>query len=441
VPVVKISNRRFKVGGAANVAKNVAALGAKVGLLGIVGNDSNGEILNSLLAEDEITSHILSLPSEKTISKLRVVSRNQQVLRLDEEERFSENSANKLLEVFRDIVPSYDAVIFSDYDKGALQLIRSMISEAKAHNLIVAVDPKQKDFSTYAEADVITPNLLEFKQAGGECHTEDSILRSCKSIMDASCISNVLLTRSEKGMSLFSRSYKFDVPAEVREVVDVTGAGDTVISVLTVFLSIGCSYRDSVIAANAAAGIVVGRLGASCVTVSEIADALRGEGDFSPGFGLFSLAEAISSVANLKKSGRRIVFTNGCFDILHAGHVGYLEEAKKLGDFLIVGLNSDESVSRLKGDDRPINSLSQRAQVLLGLRSVDMVVPFGTKGDDTPIELITAVTPDVLVKGGDYQVKDIVGYDHVVNNGGTVLTVNYREGLSTTNIISRAFKV
>ncbi|WP_199610381.1 bifunctional D-glycero-beta-D-manno-heptose-7-phosphate kinase/D-glycero-beta-D-manno-heptose 1-phosphate adenylyltransferase HldE [Flocculibacter collagenilyticus] len=438
VPVVKISALEDKVGGAANVARNIAHLDSQVTLLGIVGDDENGEQLAKLLETENIDARLIQQQQQPTIAKLRVISRHQQVVRLDFEQSFSADNANKLETAFNAIVDEYDVIIFSDYNKGSLQNVTNMIATARQHGKTVLVDPKAKDLSVYAGATVITPNKHEFVLAGGDTDTEQSIADSARKIMQAHNIDAILLTRSEQGMSVLSATEKVDMPAQVLEVSDVTGAGDTVIATLAVMMGAGMPLADAAKVANLAAGIVVGKLGAATVKPEELFAKVNQH--------LFKGAaehyqtpyeDVFKHIELARMSGEKIVFTNGCFDILHAGHVRYLEQAKALGHRLVVGLNNDASISRLKGESRPVNPLAQRATILTALASVDWVIPFGEEGDDTPLELIKRVMPDILVKGGDYEAENIVGAKEVWHNGGEVIVLEFVEGCSTTNIIKK----
>jgi D-beta-D-heptose 7-phosphate kinase/D-beta-D-heptose 1-phosphate adenosyltransferase len=437
VPVVNITSQEDKLGGAANVARNIAHLNGNVGLLGIIGHDDNGRILNHLLQKDSINSELVEQQQLPTITKLRVISRHQQVVRLDFEEKFSAQHSSLLAEKFLQAIPQYDSVIISDYNKGSLTEVKKIISAAKAQNKYVLVDPKQADLSVYAGADIITPNLSEFRLAGGDASNEEVMLSSARTLLETCGIKSMLLTRSEKGMSLITPSEHIYFPAEVHEVSDVTGAGDTVISTLAVMLGAGFSLRDATQMANIAAGIVVGKLGAATVAPPEIEKILNQRVTIQEQQPSFD--ECLQQIEFAKFRGEKIVFTNGCFDILHAGHVRYLQQARALGDRLVLGLNSDASVKRLKGESRPINTFADRQSVLAALACVDWVIPFGdnVEENDTPLELIKKVAPHILVKGGDYQVETIVGAKEVLASGGEVIVLDFLEGRSTTNIIKK----
>ncbi len=438
VPVVKVSELEDKPGGAANVAKNIAHLDGQVSVLGIIGNDDYGNSLESLLEREGIHSYLIRQQQAPTITKMRVISRHQQVVRLDLEQRFLSRYADALLEKFLDVFEQFDVVVFSDYNKGSLANINPMICKAKEAGKVVLVDPKTKHMKDYAGADFVTPNLAEFETAGGSTRGESVLRESAQKIIADSSIGAMLLTRSEQGMSLITATEKYDFPTQALEVADVTGAGDTVIATLAVMLGANMPAKQAVEIANVAAGIAVSRLGATTVSPEELVDKLieylseTGE-QYHPPTEL-----VIKHIHQAKKRGEKIVFTNGCFDILHAGHVKYLARAKTLGGKLVVGLNNDDSISRLKGAHRPINPLQERAAVLLALASVDWVIPFGrAEENDTPAKLIEQINPDVLVKGGDYRVEEIAGADFVLANGGQVEVLDFIEQCSTSNVIDK----
>lgn len=442
VPVVKIGDLDDKVGGAANVARNIAHLDGQVTLLGIVGEDENGERLEQLLASENITSALVKQNQQPTITKLRVISRQQQVVRLDFEEAFATEHASAVKAAFEAQLDNFDFILFSDYNKGSLSNIKEMIQIARDAGKKVLVDPKSKDLADYAGANVITPNKTEFVAAGGLVNNELEIQSSARSIMENCGIESILLTRSEQGMSAITADSKTDMPAQVLEVSDVTGAGDTVIATLTMMMAAGLDLADAAKVANLAAGIVVAKLGAATVSPEELYRVVN-EHMFASKQAHYQtpFEEVLKHIEFARQSGEKIVFTNGCFDILHAGHVHYLEQAKALGDRLVVGLNNDASITRLKGEGRPVNPLKERATVITGLASVDWVIPFGevngNEFDDTPYDIIKQVNPDVLVKGGDYTVDTIVGADLVQKAGGEVAVIEFVDGCSTTRIIEK----
>ncbi|MDX3772599.1 bifunctional D-glycero-beta-D-manno-heptose-7-phosphate kinase/D-glycero-beta-D-manno-heptose 1-phosphate adenylyltransferase HldE [Chromatiaceae bacterium AAb-1] len=439
VPVVRISNITDKAGGAANVARNIAHLDGKVALLGIIGNDAAGDSLQQLLTTEQITSQLYRQHTLPTIAKMRVISRQQQVVRLDMEQTFGPEDAKALALQFRAVFSQYDIIVFSDYNKGSLTHIQEMIQLAKAAGKTVLVDPKKADLRSYAGADIITPNLSEFRLAGGDPRSEQSMLDSARQLIAHSGIGSILLTRSEQGMSLITATEHHHFPAQVQEVSDVTGAGDTVIATLAVMLGAGMTTEAATEVANMAAGIVVTKAGAATVSPEELSVRINqslyrnGEIYQTP------FDKVLQHIQFARQNGEKIVFTNGCFDILHAGHVRYLAQARALGDRLVVGLNADASVSRLKGASRPVNTLADRATILSALASVDWVVPFGDTPEeqDTPLQLIEQIKPDILVKGGDYQPDTIVGADVVLRNGGEVRVLDFLAGRSTSSVINK----
>lgn len=439
VPVVKISKIEDKAGGAANVARNIAHLDAKVGLLGLIGDDAEGDSLCTILQQDGIYSALLKQQQLPTIAKMRVISRHQQVVRLDVEQNFSQAHSEALADQVEALLPDYDFVLVSDYNKGSLAAVGRIIQSAKAAGKYVLVDPKQADLSVYRGADILTPNLSEFRLAGGDASSDEAMLSSARAMLQRCGIAAMLLTRSEQGMTLITATEHHHFPAQVLEVSDVTGAGDTVIATLAVMLGAGMVLPQAVEMANLAAGIVVGKLGAATVSPAELAAKLNkhlfSQGDVYQ----TPFDKVLQHIQFARQNGERIVFTNGCFDILHAGHVRYLAQAKALGDRLVVGLNSDASIARLKGASRPVNPLSERATVLASLASVDWVLPFGDalSEQDTPLALILQVKPDVLVKGGDYSIDTIVGAPEVLAAGGEVKVLQFVDGCSTSAIIKK----
>ncbi|MDO9766885.1 bifunctional D-glycero-beta-D-manno-heptose-7-phosphate kinase/D-glycero-beta-D-manno-heptose 1-phosphate adenylyltransferase HldE [Glaesserella parasuis] len=433
VPVVKVQEREDRAGGAANVAMNIASLNVPVTLHGLVGNDDAGRALDKLLSEHRIQNQCIAVDSHPTITKLRILSRHQQLLRLDFEEGFHNLDCQALLAKLAAEITAYGALILSDYGKGTLDTVQQMIQIARQANVPVLIDPKGTDFERYRGATLLTPNMSEFEAVAGHCRDEDEIVTKGLKMIAYFDLSALLITRSEKGMTLLRPNQEpFHLPTQAKEVYDVTGAGDTVISVLATAIADGRPLEEACYLANAAAGIVVGKLGTSTVSPSELEQAIHQRAE--TGFGVVSEDELKAIVKQSKTRGEKIVMTNGCFDILHPGHISYLENARKLGDRLIVAVNTDESVKRLKGESRPINDLDARMAVLAGLASVDWVVPFG---EDTPQRLIGEILPDLLVKGGDYKPEEIAGSQEVWANGGEVRVLNFENGCSTTNMIKK----
>jgi D-beta-D-heptose 7-phosphate kinase / D-beta-D-heptose 1-phosphate adenosyltransferase len=433
VPIVKVEQEEERPGGAANVALNIAALGAKVSLIGIVGDDSAAVSLRACLNAAGIISDFQVCLSKPTITKLRVMSRHQQLLRMDFEESYELEDSGELAQKVAAALPYADVLVLSDYAKGTLQNCEALIQQAKAANVPVLVDPKGGDFARYKGASVLTPNIGEFEAVVGRCHSEQELVRKGLELIKNLSLGALLVTRGEMGMTLLCPdSPQIHLPARAREVYDVTGAGDTVIAVIATALASGQRLSDAVALANLAAGIVVGKLGAATVTAPELSKAIRIE--HGSEHGVVTEAQLLLAIEDARANGERIVFTNGCFDILHAGHVGYLEEARKLGDRLVVALNGDASVRRLKGPERPINTVESRMAVLAGLESIDWVLSFD---DDTPERLLKRIKPDVLVKGGDYREEQVVGAGLVKAYGGKVKVLRFFENCSTTSIVNR----
>jgi D-beta-D-heptose 7-phosphate kinase/D-beta-D-heptose 1-phosphate adenosyltransferase len=438
VPVVRVSDFEDKAGGAANVAKNIVHLGAQASLLGIIGEDDNGQSLQASLEKEGISSLLVKQNQAPTITKIRILSRSQQVVRLDIEQSFSQQHANLLSAEFERLIDQFEMVLFSDYNKGSLANIGAMIDVAKKAGKTVLVDPKSKDLAVYAGADYVTPNLTEYQAAGGVSGDEQQIAQSAKKIIADCRLGAMLLTRSEQGMSLITATEKFDYPAQTLEVADVTGAGDTVIATLAVMLATQMPASQAVEIANIAAGITVTRLGAATLSPEELSSKLTAYLERTGAHYHPTADEVFERIEQARRRGDKIVFTNGCFDILHAGHVRYLAQAKTRGDKLVVGLNNDDSITRLKGADRPVNSLQERATVLTALAAVDWVIPFGSvEENDTPANLIQQLKPDVLVKGGDYKIEDIAGADFVLANGGNVEVLEFVNDCSTSKVISK----
>lgn len=437
VPVVKVRETRDLLGGAGNVALNLAAIGVKqIGLLGVVGRDPAGEVLRRLIEERGIAAHLVEDASRPTVTKVRIISREQQVTRVDFEEVFSAEASAAVAARYVEVSGDYDAVIFSDYAKGALISIAEMLAQPNGPALKL-VDPKARDFGRYRGATWITPNWSEFLAAGGREGGESEVETSARELLRKAGIGRMLLTRGEKGVSVLGEDVRADFPADVSKVHDVTGAGDTVIAVFAACLATGMAAAEAAQLANRAAGVVVGRLGAAQVSAEELARLYVGQHTSDETPTLEGMGEIFEAIAAARRAGERIVFTNGCFDVLHYGHVTLLQTCRRFGDRLVVGLNSDASVRRLKGAPRPVNDFASRAGVLLALEAVDWVIPFGADGDDTPRELIRALLPDVLVKGGDYTLEDIVGAKEVMESGGKVEIVPLVEGLSTTNLLAK----
>lgn len=438
VPVVHVKEKTRTLGGAGNVALNLAGLGTGVTLLGIRGDDPAGADIAAILRGSGIRDRVIVQSGHVSTTKTRVICKNQQIVRLDEELRWraGEEETERFMAEFDNAIAKADVVILSDYGKGVFEdgLCSLLIDRCVAYGLPVFIDPKGSDWSRYANATCITPNMNEFTQVcsfppAGERGLEEM----ATDVMERFRLDYLLVTRGRHGMSVFGKDVSpVHIPTEAREVFDVSGAGDTVISVAAAAFGCGMPMEVAAAVANCAAGIVVQKVGTRPVTRVELEAALRGReglGDSK----IFSLSDASRMIEVWKKEKKKIVFTNGCFDLLHTGHVKLLHEAAREGDRLVVGINSDDSVRRLKGPSRPVLPENERAALLASIGCVDMVVIFH---DDTPIELIDTFRPDVLVKGGDYTPETVVGRDLVESYGGRVCLVPLKDGVSTTNIIN-----
>jgi D-beta-D-heptose 7-phosphate kinase/D-beta-D-heptose 1-phosphate adenosyltransferase len=433
VPVVKVSQVEDRPGGAGNVALNIAALGAGASLIGTIGFDEAGGVVQSRLKAAGISIDFQLSTDKPTVTKLRVVSRHQQLLRMDFEQPFELADSSEYVNKAREVIPHINALVLSDYAKGSLQDCQALIGLARQFSVPVLVDPKGSDFTRYRGATLLTPNFAEFESVVGRCRSEQDIVRRGAALMDELDLQGLLVTRGEAGLTLLRPNQpEMHLPARAREVFDVTGAGDTVIAVLAAVIAAGQSIPEAVALANLAAGIVVGKMGTATVNAPELRRAVQSEQGSERG--VVTEEQLLIAIEDARGSGEKIVFTNGCFDIIHAGHVGYLEEARAQGDRLIVAVNSDASVKRIKDEGRPINPLDRRMAVLAGLESVDWVLSFD---DDTPERLLKNIKPDVLVKGGDYRPDQIVGADIVKAYGGEVKVLSYVESCSTTAIVNK----
>ncbi len=436
VPVVHVKEHEGRAGGAGNVALNITALGGAARLLSLVGDDEAATQLKQVLEAADVECHLEVVPGSDTITKLRVMSRHQQLIRLDFEDGFVEYDHAHLLARFEACLDDVSVVVFSDYGKGCLDEIQAMIALARSRGKAILVDPKGTDFSRYRGATLITPNEAEFAAVVGAWQDDAELVGKARQLREVCELDGLLITRSERGMALIQGDEELHIPTVAREVFDVTGAGDTVIATLAAALAAGESLEDATRISNLAAGIVVGKMGTATLSVEELNRAVLSEAVEETGVVTLHALQRQLNAARAR--GEKVVMTNGCFDILHAGHVQYLEQARSLGDRLIVAVNSDDSVARLKGPERPINPLENRMAVLSGLASVDWVIPFGKdSADDTPRDLIAELLPDILVKGGDYRPEAVAGGDEVVANGGQVVILDFKDGCSTTNIVKR----
>lgn len=439
VPVVNVERLEDVPGGAGNVSMNIASLGASCNISGITGQDEAAEMLKQRLNAVGVNCLFHQAADAGTIIKSRVVSSHQQLIRLDFEERFTAEVASQMQTLAGQITDNTEVMILSDYNKGTLPEPQFWINAAREKNIRVLVDPKGNDFNKYRGADLITPNMGEFEAVAGPVESEQELISKAQTLLKQLDIKAILITRSEHGMTLIrADKAEFHLPAIAKEVADVTGAGDTVISTLAAALAAGADLEYAVTLANVAASIVVSKLGTSTVSGPELkTEYERHQGmhntDHSMA-GAVTVEQLKIAVDQAKQRGERIVFTNGCFDILHAGHVTYLQQARALGDRLIVAINTDESVTKLKGEGRPINTAERRLTVLAGLADVDWVTCFP---GDTPEELLRFIQPDILVKGGDYDKKGVVGWEIVEGYGGEVKVMGLVENCSTTAIVNK----
>ena len=435
VPVVHVGEIEERPGGAGNVALNIARLGGQCQLMGLTGDDEAADALQKQLQQSQVECHFTRLANKSTITKLRVLSRHQQLIRLDFEDGFDSADVQKISSFYAQQIQQADVVICSDYGKGGLSDIEHIIQLARDAGKPVLVDPKGSDFSKYKNANLITPNLSEFEAVVGTCKTDDELVKKGKALCEKLNLGGLLITRSERGMTLLEKNQlPVHIPTHAQDVFDVTGAGDTVIAVFAAALAAGKNMSEATSLANLAAGVVVGKLGTASVTRAELKQVASQLSLPDVKHGLFEENELQNIVSNCQLQGENIVMTNGCFDILHAGHVAYLEQARKLGDRLIVAVNSDDSVKRLKGESRPVNTLAHRMVVLAALSCVDWVVAFS---EDTPERLICKLLPNVLVKGGDYTVDKIAGARCVLENNGDVKILQFVDDCSTSKIIEK----
>ncbi len=436
VQVVNVDQIEERPGGAGNVALNCASLGCNTQLLGITGKDEAATALKTKLTAANIDCDFETSQDQPTITKLRIISRKQQLIRLDFEQSFADTDKSALIAKFKSHCASAQAIILSDYAKGTLSDIQSLIQIAKQHQIPLLIDPKGSDFSQYRGASLITPNLSEFEAVVGPCSDENQLVAKGQALIKELDWQALLVTRGEEGMTLIRADQaELHLPALAQEVYDVTGAGDTVIATLASALAAGESIEQAVLLANTAASLVVAKLGTATISSHELRRKLAKRQNITAG--KMTQQQLKIAVEEAKARGETLVMTNGCFDILHAGHVEYLQQAKALGQRLIVAVNSDASVTRLKGEGRPVNPCERRMLVLSALGAVDWVVEFD---QDTPEDLIADILPDILVKGGDYQVDEIAGAKQVMANGGQVKILDFVDGVSTSKIIQQIEK-
>jgi len=427
VPVVNVKKMSQTLGGAGNVASNISNLQAGACVVASCGKDTDAQSLRSML-DDLNVSYSFVETENPTTTKLRVIGDKQQIVRLDFEELtlMREKLAEKAVKAVKAEIASCSAVVISDYGKGfcTFEVCDEVIRLAKKQNIPVIIDPKGADWRKYAGATTVTPNVKELSEAVGRPveNIDEEVVLAAREIIEKIRLDYLVVTRSEKGISVIWKNEYMHIPTEAREVFDVSGAGDTVVASLALCLSKGSDIGEAVKVANKAAGIVVSKVGTAPVLLSELNE------NFDSNSKIVDINQLKAYLERAKEMRRKIAFTNGCFDILHKGHVTYLRKAASMGDILVLGLNSDSSVKRLKGESRPINSESDRAEVMAALEFIDFIIIFD---EDTPYELIKAVKPDVLIKGGDYKIEDVVGTEFAKK---TVI-VDFVDGYSTTQTI------
>jgi D-beta-D-heptose 7-phosphate kinase/D-beta-D-heptose 1-phosphate adenosyltransferase len=435
VQVINIDNETMVLGGAGNVINNLKTMGANVDVLSVIGNDENASKMKDLLNEINVsTKYLVAENNRITSKKSRVIASQQQVVRYDREssEEISKSSQNNILKTFKKIVINYDAILISDYGKGVLsnELTKLIIEITNRNKKKVLIDPKGLDYSKYKGAYLLTPNLKEATAATNiEIVDDESLLKAITELKFNCQLEVSLVTLSEKGIAIYDRDFRIH-PTNSKEVFDVTGAGDTVLASLGFSIACNLSIDQAVKFANLAAGVVVGKIGSATASLNEIIEYESSLNKSLSNAHIKTFEEIITLSEELKTKGKEIVFTNGCFDLLHAGHVSYLEEAKCYGDILIIGLNSDRSVSKLKGPNRPINTEQDRAYIVAALEVVDYVVIFD---EDTPYNLIEKIKPNILVKGSDYEGQEVVGQDIV----DKTILVDLFEGKSSSNTIQK----
>lgn len=440
VPVVLLKHENERAGGAANVAANLSQLGIRTTMVGIIGDDVEGRSLLGIMSRLDIDTEVATSSQRPTITKTRILGGHQQIMRLDKENHsvFSESEHKMLLDRISQAIARRPAVvILSDYAKGVLSetVCQAVIAQAKTLNIPVLIDPKGRDYTKYKGATGLTPNKKEISEVCGiDASDIDMLLQAATKLKDSLSLDFLAVTRGEEGITLLKEQEPLHFPAVAKQVFDVSGAGDTVIATLAAGLTHGLDYSQSFELANIAAGIVVGKVGTVPISRDELLAELISQDSAEQADKICEPEELLARVKQWKKQNMRIVFTNGCFDLLHAGHVTYLEAAKKTGDKLILGLNTDRSVRALKGPTRPVIHESDRARVLAALEAVDAVILFD---EDTPLDLIYTLRPDVIVKGSDYSEDEVVGGKEVKSWGGRVALIDIVPGRSTSNIIKK----
>ena len=440
VPILETRSENLALGGAANVANNLVGLGCEVHLCGAVGQDEKGDKLLKTIHDRAIqTEGIFRFVHRPTTSKMRIIAHNQQILRVDKEDNrpITEKTEKKLIQYINQILPEMDGVICSDYHKGILteKVIKAIMHRAQKSKKPVIVDPKSSDFSLYKGATVITPNLREVARSVPiKIEDKEDLGRAAEYLLNLTKAQAILITQGKDGMSLYqNKENPVSIPTVAKEVFDVTGAGDTVISVFGMAMFVGFNFQEAAWLSNMAASVVVGKVGTAVVTLDEINEFLHDE-MLRTSHTILGLEELKKIISLAKSTGKNVVFTNGCFDIIHGGHIEFLQKAKALGDILVVGLNTDQSVKKLKGENRPIKSEKERANILAALKYIDYITLFN---ETTPEKLIREVKPDILVKGDDYKIDEVVGREIVEGYGAKVELIPIVRGLSTTKTLEK----
>jgi len=425
VPILETRSENLALGGAANVANNLVALGCEVHLCGAIGQDEKGDKLLQTIHDRSI--------------QIRVIAHNQQILRIDKEDNrpITEETEKKLVQYINQIIPGMDGIICSDYQKGILteKIIKTIMHRAQKSKKSVIVDPKSSDFSLYKGANVITPNEKEVARSVPiKIKNNEDLGRAAEYLLNLTRAQAILITRGKDGMSLYqSKEELVSIPTVAKEVFDVTGAGDTVISVFSMAVFSGFSHYESAWLSNMAASVVVGKVGTAVITLEEINEFLHEE-MLRTSHTVLKLEELKAIISMAKSTDKKVVFTNGCFDIIHGGHIEFLQKAKSLGDILVVGLNTDQSVRKLKGENRPIKNEKERANILSALKYIDYITLFD---ETTPEKLIREIRPDILVKGNDYKIDEVVGREIVEGYGARVELIPIVEGHSTTQTLEK----
>ena len=440
VPILETRSETLALGGAANVANNLVALGCEIHLCGAIGQDEKGDKLLQTIHNRSIqTEGIFRFVHRPTTSKIRIIAHNQQVMRIDKEDNrpITTETEKKLIQYINQMLPSMDGVICSDYQKGILtkKVIHAIMQKAKKAKKPVIVDPKSSDFSLYKNATVITPNLKEVARSVPiKITNKENLDRAAEYLLNLTRSEAILITQGKDGMTLFQNKVKpISIETEAKEVFDVTGAGDTVISVFSLAVFVGFNFKEAAWLSNMAASIVVGKVGTAVVTLNEIYEFLYEE-MLRTSHTVLEVDELIKIIGLAKSTEKKVVFTNGCFDIIHGGHIEFLQKAKSLGDILVVGLNTDNSVRRLKGEGRPIKNEKERANILSALKFIDYITLFN---EATPEKLIREIKPDILVKGDDYKIDEVVGREIVEGYGAHVQLIPIVKGHSTTMTLEK----